>query len=28
MEHKGWWIGMAIAVAAVWIGVNNLFPFK
>jgi len=27
MEHKGWWVGMAIAVAAVWTGINYLLPW-
>jgi len=27
MEHKGWWIGMAIAVAVVWTGINYLIPW-
>jgi len=28
MEHKGWWIAMAIAVALVWTGVNYLLPWQ
>jgi len=27
MEHKGWWVGMAIAVAVVWTGINYLLPW-
>jgi len=27
MEHKGWWIGMAITVAVVWTGMNYLIPW-
>jgi len=28
MKGKGWFIGMAITIAIVWIGTNYLFPFK
>jgi len=27
MDHKGWWVGMAIAVAVVWTGINYLLPW-
>jgi hypothetical protein len=27
MQHKGWYIGMAITIAVVWWGVNYLFPW-
>jgi len=28
MKGKGWFIGMAVAVAVVWVGVNYLLPWK
>jgi len=28
MKGKGWFVGMAIAVAIVWVGVNYLIPWK